>query len=144
MGYFAGDWTLTGTAKASPNSPSVPYKSSQHGEWVGEGFLEIHSVSHGPLGDVHGVRMMEYNAADKVFTMNMYDSLGEHHVGTCKAEGATWVWNSAEKMNGVAAVRRETINLSSPNSYTFKSEVQKPGGSWATIQEGTATRNVSQ
>jgi hypothetical protein len=144
MGYFAGDWTLTGTAKTSPSSPSVPYKSTQHGEWVGEGFLEIHSVSHGPLGDVHGTRMMEYNAADKIFTLNAYNSLGEHQVGTCKPDGATWVWTFAEKMNGAAATRRETMTLTSPNSYTFKSEVQKPGGGWATIMEGTATRAGSQ
>lgn len=144
MGYFGGDWNLTGTAKVSPNSPSAPYKSTQHGEWVGEGFLEIHSVSHGPLGDVHGVRMLEYNPADQVFTMNAYNSLGEHQLGTCKPEGATWVWNLAEKMNGVAATRRETMTLTSPNSYTFKSEVQKPDGTWATVMEGTATRAVSK
>ncbi len=140
MAYFAGDWTLTGTAKVSPNSPSVPYRSTQHGEFVGSGFLEIHSVSHGPLGDVHGVRMMEYNAADQVFTMNMYNSLGEHQLGTCKTDGTTWVWNFAEKMNGVAATRRETMTLLSPNSYRFKSEVQKPDGTWATVMEGAATR----
>ena len=51
---------------------------------MGEGFLEIHSVSHGPLGDVHGVRMLEYNAADKVFTLNMYNSLGEHQLGPAR------------------------------------------------------------
>ena len=144
MGYFAGDWQLTGTAKVSPNSPSGPYKSSQHGEWVGDGFLEIHSVSHGPLGNVHGVRMLEYNAQDKIFTMNAYNSLGEHQLGSCKPEGATWVWNFAEKLNGVAASRRETMTLTSPNSYNFKSEVQKPDGSWAAIMEGTATRTGSK
>jgi hypothetical protein len=141
MGYFAGDWSLSGTAKVSPNSPSAPYRSTQHGEFVGSGFLEIHSVSHGPLGDVHGVRMMEYNAADQVFTMNMYNSLGEHQLGTCKPDGAIWVWDFAEKMNGVAASRRETVTLLSPNSYRFKSEVQKPDGSWATVMEATATRS---
>jgi hypothetical protein len=144
MGYFAGDWKLTGTAKVSPNSPSASYRSTEHGEFVGSGFLEIHSVSHGPLGDVHGVRMLEYNAEDKVFTMNAYNSLGEHQLGTCKPEGATWVWNMAQKMNGVAASRRETVTLLSPNSYTFKSEVQKPDGTWATVMEGTAARTASK
>jgi len=65
MNYFAGDWKLTGTTKISPSTPGSPFTSTEHGEWVPGGFfLEIHSVMKGPLGDVHGVRMMEYNAAD--------------------------------------------------------------------------------
>jgi hypothetical protein len=145
MGYFAGDWMLTGTTKVSPNSPSVPFHSTEHGEWVPGGyFLEIHSVSHGPLGDVHGVRMMEYNAAKQVFTYNAYNSLGEHQVAIGKAQGNTWTWNAEEKMNGVTTPGRYTVTLQSPYSYTFKSEVQKPGGAWVTVMEGTATRTGSK
>jgi hypothetical protein len=54
------------------------------------------------------------------------------------------VWNFAEKLNGVAASRRETMTLTSPNSSTFKSEVPKPDGTWATVMEGTATRALQK
>src|SRR5215831_16630656 len=44
MGYFAGDWTLTGTMKISPNTPAAAFTGSEHGEWVpGSFFLETHS-----------------------------------------------------------------------------------------------------
>lgn len=145
MGYFAGDWKLTGTARISPGSPMVPYTATEHGDWLPNGyFLEIRSVSRGPMGDVHSVRMMEYNPGDNTYTYNAYNSLGEHQVAVCKVQGATWVWSAAEKMNGITAKRRYTINLTSPDAYNFKSEVQKSGGGWATVMEGSAMRVPAQ
>ncbi|MGA2689394.1 MAG: DUF1579 family protein [Candidatus Korobacteraceae bacterium] len=142
MNYFAGDWKLTGTTKISPSTPGAPFTSTEHGEWVPGGFfLEIHSVMKGPLGDVHGVRMMEYNAADKVYTYNAYNSLGEHQVAIGKAQGNTWTWNAEEKMNGVTTNGHYIATLLTPDSYTFRSQVQKPGGGWVTVMEGTATRS---
>lgn len=145
MGYFAGDWTLTGTAKVSPSSPSVPFHATEHGEWVPGGyFVEIHSVSHGPLGDVHGVRMMEYNPEKQVYTYNAYNSLGEHQVAIGNVQSNTWTWNAEEKMNGVTTNGRYTFTAQSPYAYTFKSEVQKPDGTWVTVMEGKATRTGSK
>jgi hypothetical protein len=144
MGYFAGDWKVTGTTKINPGSPSVPFHSTEHGEWVPGGyFLETHSVNHGPLGDVHGVRMMEYNPTNHVFTYNQYNSLGEHTVAVGNAEGNTWIWNADEKLNGVATKARYTLTLTSPTAYSYKSEVQKLNGEWVTITEGKATRVVT-
>lgn len=145
MGYFTGEWKLTGTASISPGSPKAPYRATERGEWLPGGhFVEIHSVSHGPLGDVHTVRMIEYNSEDSTFTYNAYNSLGEHVVALCKVQGDTWVWNADEKMNGIATKARYTLSLTSPNSYNFKSEVQKPDGGWATVMEGTAARAPMQ
>lgn len=142
MGYFAGDWKLSGTVKISPNSPGAPFTSTEHAEWVPGGFfLETHSVMHGPLGDVHGTRMMEYNSLKKVYTYNAYNSLGEHVMAEGTVEGKTWVWNAEEKMNGVITPGRYTVTFISPDSYGFKSEVPKPGGGWATVMEGKATRS---
>ena len=141
MGYFAGPWKLTGTSKISPSSPPAPYNATATGEWVpGNFFLEIKYVTHGPLGDVHMVRMMEYNAADSVYTYNEYNSLGEHVVAIGKIDGQKWVWNTSKKLNGVATKGRYITTFVSQNSYSFTSQVQKPGGGWVTITEGTATR----
>jgi hypothetical protein len=142
MNYFAGDWKLSGTTKISPSAPGAPFTSTEHGEWVPGGyFLEIHSIMKGPLGDVHGVRMMEYNAADQIYTYNAYNSLGEHQVAIGKAQGDAWTWNAEEKMNGVTTKGRYIVTLLTPDSYTFRSQVQKPGGAWVTVMEGTATRS---
>ncbi|MGD0930822.1 MAG: DUF1579 family protein [Candidatus Korobacteraceae bacterium] len=142
MNYFAGDWKLSGTTKISPSAPGAPFTSTEHGEWVPGGFfLEIHSVMKGPLGDVHGVRMMEYNAAEQVYTYNAYNSLGEHQVAIGKAQGNTWTWNADEKMNGVTTKGRYVVTLLTPDSYTFKSQVQTPAGALVTVMEGTAIRS---
>jgi len=77
MGYFAGDWKMQGTMKISSNTPGAPFTSTEHGEWVSGGFfLETHSSMHSVMGDVRGVRVLEYNPADKVYTYNAYNSLG--------------------------------------------------------------------
>lgn len=141
MGYFAGPWKITGTTKISPSSPAVQFESTANGEWVpGNYFLEIKYKTHGPLGDVHTVRMMEYNTGDNVYTFNEYTSLGEHVIGIGKVEGQKWVWNTTKKLNGAAVKGRYISTFVTGDAYSFKSEVQKPDGSWATITEGTATR----
>ena len=141
MGYFAGPWKLTGTTKISPTSPPAPYRATATGEWIpGNFFLEIKYVTHGPLGDVHMVRMMEYNSSASVYTYNEYNSLGEHVEAVGKIQGQKWIWETAKKLNGVAAKGRYITTFISPNSYSFQSQVQKPGGGWVTITEGTATR----
>lgn len=142
MGYFAGDWKQSGTAKISPNGPTTPFTATEHGGWVpGNYFLETHTVMHGPMGDVHSTRVMEYNSQDKAYTYNAYNSLGEHTLAIGNVQGSTWVWDAEEKLNGVVTKGRYTVTFISPDSYGFKSQVPKAGGGWATVMEGTATRS---
>jgi len=141
MGYFAGDWKLAGTMKVSPTAPGGPFSSTEHSEWVpGSFFLETHSSMKSPMGNIRGVRVMEYNPADKVYTYNAYNSLGEHQLALGHVQGNTWTWNSEQKMNGLTTTARYTITVISPTSYTFKSEVAAPSGGWSTVMEGKATR----
>ena len=141
MGYFGGAWKITGTTRISPSAPAVQFNSTQQGEWVpGNFFMEIKSVTHGPLGDVHTVRMMEYNSADSVYTYNEYNSLGEHVVGVGKIEDQKWVWETTKKLNGVTTKGRYISTYVTADAYSIKSEVEKPGGGWLTITDGVATR----
>ena len=145
MGYFVGDWTLEGTTKINPKTPGTPFHATEHSEWVPGGyFMETKKVMHGPLGDLHSVRMMEWVPQDKAYTYNEYNSLGEHVLAIGTANGNTWVWNSEKKLNGVVTKGRYIITLTSPAAYTFKSETEKPGGGWVTITEGKATRVQQQ
>lgn len=144
MGYFAGDWKLQGTMKIGQNSPGGPFTSTEHAEWVSGGFfLETHSSMHSVLGDVRGVRVMEYNPNDKVYTYNAYNSLGEHLMATGHVVDNTWTWNSDAQLNGVIAKGRYTITVVSPTGYTFKYETPTPTGAWSTVMEGKATRSQS-
>ncbi len=141
MNYFAGDWTLTGTTKVDPKDPGAPFTATEHAAWVPGGFfLETHSVMKGPMGNVHGTRVMEYNPSNQLFTYNAYNSLGEHTMAVGKVQGKTWVWNSEQKLNGIVVKGRYTVTFISPDSYSFTREVQKPKGGWSIVQQGTATR----
>jgi hypothetical protein len=142
MDYFAGNWKLQGTMKLSPTVPGGDFTSTEHSEWVsGNFFLQTHSSMHSVMGDVRGVRVMEYNADDKLYTYNAYNSLGEHQMAIGHIEGNIWTWTSEAKMNGVIAKGRYTITVVSPIVYTFKYDVLTPVGAWATVMEGKATRS---
>lgn len=142
MGYFAGDWTLTGTMKISPNTPAAAFTGSEHGEWVpGSFFLEAHSKTKGPLGDVRATRVMEYNPEKQVYTYNVYNSLGEHQLALGEVHGNIWTWTAEEKLNDVITKGRYTITITSPTTYEFKSEVATPTGAWSSVMEGKAVRS---
>jgi len=142
MGYFAGHWKLQGTMKISPNTPAGPFTATERGEWVkGNFFLETHSTMTSVLGDTRSTRVMEYNPDDKVYTYNVYNSLGEHQMAIGHVADNTWTWSSEAKMNGVISKGRYTITVVSPSVYTFKHETITGTGSWATVMEGKATRS---
>jgi hypothetical protein len=142
MDYFAGDWKMQGTMKLSPTVPGGDFTSTEHGEWVsGNFFLQTKSSMHSVMGDTRGIRVMEYNADDKVYTYNAYNSLGEHQMATGHVLDNTWIWTSEAKLNGVIAKGRYTITVVSPVVYTFKYETLTSTGSWATVMEGKATRS---
>lgn len=141
MAYFIGNWTTQGTMKTSPTGPGAPFTSTERSEWTaGNYFVETHSSMNSPMGDIQGTRVMEYNAADKVYTYNAYNSLGEHIVAIGHVQGNTWTWTADQKMNGLVTKARYTVNVVSPTAYSFKSEVATPSGGWASVMEGKATR----
>jgi hypothetical protein len=145
MSFFLGDWTASGTSKISPKSPAAPFTLKERGEWVTDGyFLETKSSMKSDLGTVNSQRVMGYNVEDKVYTYNVYNSLGEHQVALGHLNGNTWTWDSVEKLNGITVKGRYTIVETGPDTFTFKSEVADPKGGWISVMEGKAQRVAQQ
>jgi hypothetical protein len=141
MSFFLGDWTASGTSKISPKGKSAPFTLKEHGDWVTDGyFLETKTSIKSDLGHVNSVRVMGYNVEDKVYTYNVYNSLGEHQLAVGHLNGNTWTWDSAEKLNGVTVKGRYSVVETGPDTFTFKSEVADPKGGWVTVMEGKAQR----
>jgi len=141
MSFFLGDWTASGTAKISPSAPAAPFTLKERGEWVTDGyFLETKTSMKGAMGTVNSQRVMGYNVEDKVYTYNVYNSLGEHQMALGHLNGNTWTWDSAEKLNGVTVKGRYTMVETGPDTFAFKSEVADPKGGWVTVMEGKAQR----
>jgi hypothetical protein len=93
------------------------------------------------MGDTRGVRVMEYNPEDKVYTYNAYNSLGEHWMAIGHVLDKTWTWSSEAKMNGVIAKGLYTVTVSSSELYTFKYETLTQPDTWTIVMEGKATRS---
>jgi len=141
MGYFVGDWSLAGTMKLSPTTPPASFSGTEHGEWIpGSFFVETHTKTKGPLGDVRATRVMEYSADKQVYTYNVYNSLGEQQLALGEVAGNTWTWTAEEKLNDVVTKGRYTVTITSPTTYDFKSEVATPSSGWVKVMEGKATR----
>src|SRR5271169_5154223 len=142
MSYFAGNWKAEGMMKLSPNGNAAPFSLTETGEWVTDGFfLETRTSMKSPMGHINSVRVMGYNPEDGLYTYNVYNSLGEHQMATGKLQGNTWTWTSEQRLNGVVTQARYTMTTVTPDSYTFKQEVATPGGGWATVMEGKASRS---
>jgi hypothetical protein len=141
MSFFLGDWAASGTSKISPKGRAAPFTLKEHGEWVTDGyFLETKTAIQSDLGNVNSVRVMGYNVDDKIYTYNVYNSLGEHQLALGHLNGNTWTWDSAEKLKGIAIKGRYTVVETGPDTFTFKSEVADPKGGWVTVMEGKAQR----
>jgi hypothetical protein len=54
--------------------------------------------------------------------------------------GDAWTYDDESKMGGQRIKSRFVIKQLSPDSYTFKWELQGEGGAWNTVMEGKSTR----
>jgi hypothetical protein len=142
LDYFVGTWTMDGDLKPGPMGPGGKMTGTEHIEWMDGGFfLTSHSNFKSAMGNGTGLAVMGYNADDKVYTYDEYNSVGdaEHSKGT--VDGDTWTWSSDEKMGGQTMKARFTMKILSPTSYSFKYEMSPDGTNWSTVMDGKSTKS---
>jgi hypothetical protein len=142
LDYFLGNWTLQGDMKASEFGPGGKMNETEHNDWMKGGFFLVSNTDFtGAMGDGTGIAVMGYNADDKVYTYDAFNSWGEAEHAKGTLTGDTWTWLSDNKMMGKTVQGRFTIKEGSPTSYAFKFEMTGPDGAWKTIMDGTATKS---
>ena len=142
LDYFLGTWTSEGEMKPGPMGPGGKFTSSGKGEWMEGGFfVVIHSdFKSVGMGTATGTAYLGYDADEKVYTYNEFNSIGENNRSKGTLDGDTWNWTNDMKMGGQAMKGRYTMKILSPTSYTFKFEISSDGTKWDTVMDGKATK----
>jgi Protein of unknown function (DUF1579) len=128
IAYLGGHWTSEGEMKPGPFGPGGKMTATDHNEWFPGGFfLVIHSAGTSPMGAMHEMAIIGYNAAEKVYTYDGFSSMGEHEIAKGTIEGGTWTWTSEDKAGGKTVKGRYIMRMLSPTSYTFKYDYSTDG-----------------
>jgi len=143
LDYFAGHWSSDGDVKPGPMGPGGKFHADDHMEWMdGHYFLVLHSKFAGggmPAGT--STAYMGWDANDKAYTYDEFNSTGEavHSKGT--VDGDTWTWTNDMKMGPQTMKGRFTMKILSPTAYNYKFEMSSDGGaSWNLIMDGKETK----
>jgi Protein of unknown function (DUF1579) len=142
LAYFVGTWTSEGDMKENPfGMPPGKFTGTDKCEWFTGGYqLVCHSTGKGPMGSMHGLFILSYNANEKMYSYYGIDSMGMAQQSTGKVDGDAWIYTADEKMGGKTYHGRYTMNTSSPDSYNFKYETSEDGQKWTTMMEGKSTK----
>lgn len=143
LGYYVGTWSTEGEMKPSEMGPGGKMTGTDKCTWFEGGFAVVcHSEGKGPMGPGKSIGILGYSAEEKVYTYYGVDNTGMTMttVPHGKLQGDTWTYNDESMMGGKKVKSRVIIKELSPTQYTFKMDMQKPDGTWATVMESKSTK----
>ena len=111
--------------------------------WFAEAGFHVVCKSQGTSptgGPMHGLGIVGYNAAKKVYTHYGVDSDGWSGDSEGSHTGDAWTFLSTETMEGKTYHTRFTMNMTSPTEMTFSWEMSEDGKSWTTLMDGTSKK----
>ena len=140
---FVGTWTFAGEMKPGPMGPGGKMTGTDRITWLPGGFfVERRFDGKSPMGEMHGVEIMGYDTAKKVYTYNLFDSMGTIVMGTMTVTGSTWNATGTASSGGETMQERCTLTFGPGNTtLTVKCESSMDGKTWAPFIEGTATKS---
>ena len=139
LDYFTGNWTCDGDMKPSPMGPGGKMTMTDDSKWMDGGFfVVIHSqFKSASMGDGNGIAFLGYDADEKKYTYNEFNSQGEPSASKGTVDGDTWTWISDMKsMKG-----RFTETIVSPTVYSFKFDMSSDGATWTPVMDGKCTKS---
>jgi len=92
------------------------------------------------MGNGTETSYLGYDANDKVYTYDSFNSMGEADHSKGKVDGDTWTWASDSKMGGQTMKGQFIMKVSSSASYSFKFDMSPDGTTWTTVMGGKATK----
>lgn len=141
LGYFVGNWKLSGDLKAGPMGPGGKFTGSEHNEWLAGGFyLVSHSQGTSAMGHEIGLAIFGYDSQKKVYTYDAYNNMGEAEHATGTFDGKVWTWSSELAMAGKTMKTHFILTEGTPTSYTYKFETSEDGSNWTTMMDGTGAK----
>jgi len=139
LAFLVGNWTLEGVVQPGVFGPGGKFSETSRGEWMEGGFFVIvHEHYAGAVGDSDAISFTGYDQERGVYTYWGFGSGGETEISTGQNTGNRWVWSRGGKMKGQAATIRYTVVVTSPSTYSFKSEISTDGANWTLFLEGNA------
>lgn len=144
LAFFAGDWSCTGKAEASPMGPAhatqgkVRVSKEIGGFWY-VGRYEETKTAENPHPVVFEF-LQGYNAVDKAFVMDCFDSFGSHcHQTAAGWQGDKLVYNGEAMGSGPALAVRDTFTRAGDARLEHMGEIQIEG-QWMVTDHETCTR----
>lgn len=140
LDYFTGNWTCDSAIKPGPMGPGGKMTSTDDSKWMDGGFFVVlHSQFSGAMGNGNSIAFLGYDADEKKYTYNEFNSFGEAVVSKGTVDGDAWTWIG--DMKQPAGKGRFSEKILSPTSYSFKFEMSSDGAKWIPVMDGTCTKN---
>lgn len=141
LDYFTGNWTCDGDMKPGSMGPGGKMTLSEENKWMEGGyFVVMHSeFKSGSMGNGTGIAFLGYDADEKKYTYNEFNSMGEATYSKGTVDDDAWTWIGDMKMP--SGKGRFSEKILSPASYTFKFEMSSDGANWAPVMDGKCSKN---
>jgi hypothetical protein len=142
LGIWVGDWTLEGESKATPLGAAGKYSGKSNVRKIlGGFFVEFRVELNGPSGASRYYEIDGYDAVNKKFTWNGFDSSGMVSVVTYTLEGTTCAYSGTITSGDKQYKLRGTVVFPADlNSYVLKDELSVDGKTWMPRSEEKGTK----
>jgi hypothetical protein len=140
---FVGTWNLQGEMKSGSMGPGGSMTETETCNWMDGGYFLVCNVDFkSTMGDGTGTAYMSYDANEKMYTYDAFNSMGEAEHAKGTLENDTWTWSSEEKMGGQSMKAHFIIKMPSPtaSSYSFRFDMSPDGNTFNTVMDGKATK----
>jgi hypothetical protein len=140
LDYFTGDWTCDGDTKPGPMGPGGKMTMIDESKWMDGGFFVVMHTQFksDSMGSGNGIAFLGYDADEKKYTYNEFNSSGEAVVSKGTVDGDAWIWIG--DMKQPAGKGRFSEKILSPTSYSFKFEMSTDGANWTPVMDGKCTK----